>query len=159
MNIKRFGAVVSAVALPLALVSCGDDDDGFGSFDSGSDDAAELQEFADAMNEATGAAGAGGALLFDGQEYPVESAICQLDGDNIDVGTLGANYRIFVSGDPASPSLQILDPDGIQWFDEQTAGSGGKVSIDGSTVVAEEHTWWNNQNDDEITASFVVECP
>ena len=100
-------------------------------------------------------------MLFDGAEYAIDSVVCVLEGDRVDVGTVGADYRVFVSGDTTDPSLQILDPDGIQWFDGDPtdAASAAAVTFDGSTITAAEITWWNNQNEREITASFVIECP
>lgn len=137
-----------------------DGDDAFstdGSSDSSEDD---LEAFAEALNEAQGAGG-GGTLTFDGVDYPIESAICMLEGSRIDVGTVGSDYRVFVTGDPTDLDLQILDPDFLQWFDGDPtdATSDGKATIDGKTIRAENNSWWNNADDRVVEASFVIDCP
>lgn len=162
-------ATVGAVAtLTLLVAGCGGGDDSDSAGVLPGDDAAEFglgdeqesDELADALNEAVGAGG-GGNLVFDGVEYPIESAVCSIDSERVDIGTVGGGYRVLVSGDPADLSLQILGPDTL-WFDGGRTADGppsGQATIDGNTITAVENVWWNNQDDREVTASFVIECP
>lgn len=159
---------IGVVMSSLLVASCGGEDDSGSAGSVTDDDAIEfglgddegLDEVADALNEAIGAGG-GGVLVFDGTEYPIESAVCSLDSQRVDVGTVGSGYRVLVSGDPADLSLQILGPETL-WFDGGRTADGppsGQATIDGNTITAAENVWWNNQDDREVMASFVIECP
>lgn len=167
--ISRPERAAAAVAISLSAVilaaACGNDSD----FDAGLPEARtdevvsdeEREDFAEAYNDAIGAGG-GGTLQFDGAKIPIDSAICVLDGPRIEVGTVGQKYRVLVSGDRDDLDLQILDPEGIQWFDgSKTPGGppGGQATIEGNVVTGAENVWWNNQDDREITASFTLKCP
>lgn len=160
---RRKLATVGAVAtLTLLVTGCGGGDDsdsggllpGDDTTEFGLGDDEESDEFADAVNQAVGAGG-GGNLVFDGVDYPIESAVCALDSQRVDIGTVGGEYRVLVSGDPADLSLQILGPETL-WYDVQ---GEAQATVDGNTVTAPEIAWRNNQDDRRIMASFVIECP
>jgi len=160
--IRNLAPMCSVVMLSLLVAACGGgDDSGSAGFVPGDDttefglgDEEESDELADALNEVVGAGG-GGMLVFDAVEYPIESAVCALDSQRVDVGTVGGGYRVLVSGDPADLSLQILGPDTL-WFDVQ---GEPQATVDGNTITAPEIAWRNNQDDRRVMASFVVECP
>jgi hypothetical protein len=162
---RRLWAVAVA---GLALAACGGDDDasGGGLFDpagadaDADDDNDDLEEFGEAMNRAQGAGG-GGSLTFDGTEHPIDSAICSNNGGRIDIGTVGPDgYRVFVTGDPADLGLQVLTPEGVQWFDgDPFQDNKPTVSIDGNTVTVTGGKFFNNQDDELITIEFTIDCP
>lgn len=134
--------------LPIAT-ACGGGSttpDGDGGTQAVSDDAAGD------LGAAIGGGG-GGALIFDGAEHPIESATCQL-GDRIDVGTVGEGYRVFVTTSSEGFDVQILDPDSVQWFAQNDT-----VEVSGSTITGGADTYFNNQSDELIEASFEIECP
>jgi hypothetical protein len=153
---RIWGAVV---VFGLALTACGSDDDG-GTAGTDNEELEELEDFADAVNEAQGAGG-GGTLTFDGTEHPIDSALCTNDGGRIDVGTVGPDfYRIFVTGEVDDLRLQILTPEGVQWFDgSPTQENKPTVTVEGSIITATGGTFFNNQDDQLIVAEFTIECP
>ncbi len=139
------GACLAAL---VATTGCG----GGGGGDGG-------DSFDDAFNEASGAGG-GGTLTVEGSDYPIESVMCANSDSRVDIGTVGQNYRVFVTGDPDDPDLQILDPDSIQWFDgDKQQNNEAVVAVDGDTYTSEPTVWWNNQDDRVIEAYFTIECP
>lgn len=168
---RRKLAPIGAVAtLSFLVVACGGGDDsdsdsaglvpGDDTTEFGLGDDQESDELADALNP-TGGSGGGGTLVFDGVDYPIESAVCALDSQRVDIGTVGGGYRVLVSGDPSDLSLQILGPETL-WFDGGSAADAppsGQATIDGNTITAAENIWRNNNDDREVTASFVIECP
>jgi hypothetical protein len=158
---------VAIAAAGLAVAACGGDDGpslsdlaDSGGADQGAGDDEALDEFADALNQATGAGG-GGSLTFDGTEHPIDSAMCLSSGGSVDVGTVGPDmYRIFVTGEPTDISVQILTPEGVQWFDgSPTQENKPTVTIDGNMITSTGGTFFNNEDDTLITAEFVIECP
>lgn len=156
----------AAATLGLVLAACGGDDDasGGGLFGNpGADEESlddDLEEFGEAMNRAQGAGG-GGTLTFDGTERPIDSAICSNNGGRIDIGTVGPDgYRVFVTGDPADLGLQVLTPEGVQWFDgDPFQDNKPTVTIDGNTVTVTGGTFFNNQDDELVTIEFTIDCP
>lgn len=153
----------AAAGLVLALAACGGSDvgsdlTGLGSGDDADTD--ELDDFAEAFNEAQGAGG-GGTLTFDGQEFPIDSAVCVNQGGRIDVGTVGPEgNRAFVTGQPDDLNLQVLTAEGIQWFDgDPFQQNKPTVTISGSTITSTGGTFFNNQDDQLIVIEFVIECP
>ena len=165
--------VGTIAALAIAVASCGgsDGDSSDGDVFSGGDasdgsevsdeDQAALDEFADAIAEAQGAGG-GGTLTFDGVETVIDSAVCASDGERVDVGTVGVEgYRVFVSGRADDPNLQILTPEGVQWFEGDPLSQDKKptVVIEGSMITSTGGTFFNNVDDVLIVAEFTIECP
>ena len=107
-----------------------------------------------------GVGGGGGTLTFDGETIPIASAVCQLEADTFDVGTVSDNqFRVLVSlNNPQNPiSVQILDADFLQWFPE--GNPADPVTRSGGTFTSEELTYFNNADDRTIQASFSIECP
>ncbi len=155
MSSTRIWGAVAVIG--LALAACGSDGDGGGG--AGTDNA-DLDDFADAVNEAQGAGG-GGTLTFDGTEHRIDSALCTNDGGRIDVGTVGPDsYRIFVTGEVDDLRLQILTPEGVQWFDgSPTQENKPTVTVEGATITSTGGTFFNNQDDQLIVAEFTIECP
>ncbi len=161
----RMGAsmvrVALAAAVALVLVGCGGDDGSDAAAPGATDDTAAdagQDEFGEAVADAMGAGG-GGSLTWDGTEHSIESVICQLDGDRVDVGTVGDGFRILISGDEPY-SLQVLDPDSVQWVGER-AEDGVRAGLQraGSTFTADGS--FLRVDDVEITrhAAFEIECP
>ena len=154
----------AAAGLVLALTACGggggvgSDLTDLGTADSADTD--ELDDFAEALNEAQGAGG-GGTLTFDGQEFTIDSAVCVNQGGRIDVGTVGPEgNRVFVTGQPDDLGLQVLSAEGIQWFDgDPFQQNKPTVTISGSTITSTGGTFFNNQDDRLIVIEFVIECP
>jgi hypothetical protein len=106
-----------------------------------------------------GAGGGGGTLTFDGEQIEITSAVCVLQADTFDVGTVSDNgFRVLVSlNNPQNPiSVQILDSDFLQWFQE---GNDDQVTRNGSTFTSEERSYFNNSDDRTVNASFTIECP
>jgi len=107
-----------------------------------------------------GVGGGGGSLVFDGEEIPITGATCLLQADTYDVGTISANqFRVLVSrNNPENPiSVQILDPDFLQWFPQ--GASGDEATRNGSTFTSAEMDYFNNSDDRIVKASFTIECP
>lgn len=159
---RRRRAAIVTVPLVGVLVACGGDDPEVapGSASDAPDQAAEdTQDFADAMNDATGSSMGGGTLVFDGQEIPIEAATCLLQGDQVDVGTVGGDsgYRVLVSGSGGEYDVTIVTDSGI-WteVDWQT----GTAIVDGSTITVPEGEWRDQDGAQEpVIASAVIECP
>ena len=161
-------------AVAMVIASCGGSDGDSGSdagaeagggdasdtFEFSEEELAELDDFAEAVAEAQGAGG-GGTLTFDGVETVIESAVCQTDGVRFDVGTVGPEgYRVFVSGEADDPNLQILTPEGVQWFDgDPFQENKPTVVIDGNMITSTGGTFFNNGDDVLIVAEFAIECP
>jgi hypothetical protein len=94
-----------------------------------------------------------GVLTFDGTEHAIESAVCLLD-EPVDVGTIGEGFRVLISGDADARSVQIVDDESVQWF-----ATDDEVTVGGSDIASGPATYFNNQNDAEIEASFQFRCP
>lgn len=149
---RRFGTAAVLVLTAGVLAGCGGDDDDAA-------DGAGAEDVADAMNDATGGGGSG-TITFDGQEIPIASATCVLGDGTFDVGTVSDNgMRVFATRNrpDSDSSAQILDADMVQWFPRDVQGD--EAVRDGSTIVVGPHTWFNNQDDTTVEASFTVECP
>ncbi len=104
--------------------------------------------------------GGGGTLIFDGEEFPIDSVVCTEFGDQIEVGTVSdSGYRVFVSqNNPSNPlGAQILDPENVQWF--RQGPSGDDAVRDGDTFSSDSQPYFNNNNDRTVQVSFTVECP
>lgn len=155
---------LAALAVVLLVPACGDDSPGI---PSGGGDITDLdgaveddaEEFGEAVNDALGAGG-GGTLIFDGEEIPIASALCVIDGDLVDVGTVSDNgFRVFISrSNPANDmSVQILDADFLQWFPRGVAGD--EAVRNGSTFTSGPHPYFNNSDDRVVEASLTVNCP
>lgn len=167
------------VALAAALMivpACGDDsldDPSGGGLSGGGDlsggDLADLaedagltddaEEFAEALNDATGAGG-GGTLHFDGEAIPIASATCILDDDTFDVGTVSDNqFRVFVTKNrpDSEVSVQILDADSVQWFPKDV--SGDEAVRAANLVSSGLQPYFNNVDDRVVEARFTVSCP
>lgn len=147
--------------LGLVLGACGDgggsqDEGGVAPANSqvGSGDGSDEDELADAF-----AGGGGGVLVFDGEEIAIDSAVCSIFGDSIDVGTISATgHRVLIGTNGNNPiSAQILDPDSVQWFPQNTTGD--EAERDGNTFTSDTNTYSNNADDRIVEASFTVECP
>ncbi len=114
-------------------------------------------------DEAFGAipgAGGGGTLIFDGEEIRIDSVVCVLTDDAIDVGTVSEpGHRVLLgTNNPFNPiSAQILTPDFLQWFPQNA--SGDQAQRDGKTFTSGPRPYFNNSDDRIIEASFTVECP
>lgn len=164
MRTTRVLAAIAACGLGIAACGGGDDGPSIGDFaDVGDADESfedDLEDFADAMNQATGAGG-GGTLTFDGGEHPIDSAVCFNQGGTIDIGTVGAdNFRVFVTGEPDNIRIQILTPEGVQWFDgDPMQQNKPTVTIDGNVITSTGGTFFRNGDDTRATAEFVIECP
>lgn len=145
--------------LALALAACGGGPDAADGGDGG-DGAGGPGGDGSSIPAGFGLTGGGGTLTFDGEEIEIASAVCVLQGDSFDVGTVSDNgFRVLASqNNPQNPvSAQILDADGIQWFPE---GNGrDEATLNGSTVTSEEQSYFNNSDDRTVTASFTIECP
>ncbi|MEZ4501367.1 MAG: hypothetical protein R3C39_01945 [Dehalococcoidia bacterium] len=150
----RRGLIVGLGALLLLVGACSSDSDsGSGSGDGGGSGGSGDNPFGALIG------GGGGTLTFDGQEIDISSVVCQLGDDTFDVGSVSEpGHRVLVShNNPQNPvSIQLLDPDFIQWFPEDREGL---LVRDGGTFSAETATYWNNSDDRTIEASFRVECP
>jgi hypothetical protein len=148
-------SALAAGALALALAACGGGgpaDAGDGADGAGEDGASFAAGFG-------GAGGGGGTLTFDGEQIEITSAVCVLQADTFDVGTVSDNgFRVLVSlNNPQNPiSVQILDSDFLQWFQE---GNDDQVTRNGSTFTSEERSYFNNSDDRTVNASFTIECP
>ena len=168
---RTIRVLVVVGALSMVAASCGDDDDspfsGAGDAIDQSEELAgdvndqteELEEFAEEMLDIVGAGG-GGTLIVDGEEIPIDSAVCQLADDTFDVGTVSdSGWRVFASrGNPANDaSSQVLDPDFVQWFPRDVQGD--EVVRDGSTFTSGPYTYFNNQDDATVEISYTIECP
>lgn len=157
---KRTPSWVGPFVLVLALlfVACGggEGESGVAPADGqvGSDDGSDEEDFADAF-----AGGGGGTLIFDGEEIPIDSAVCSMFGDSIDVGTISdTGHRVLFGTNGNNPiGAQILDSDSLQWFPENTPGE--EVERSGNTFTSDTKTYFNNSDDRMIEASFTVECP
>lgn len=103
--------------------------------------------------------GGGGMLIVDGEEIPIDSVVCAIFGDSIDVGTVSeTGHRVLIGTNGNNPiSAQILDPDFVQWFPQNT--SGDEAQRDGGTFTSDTNTYFNNLDDRIIEVSFTVECP
>ncbi|MGD2050832.1 MAG: hypothetical protein PVI35_00015 [Acidimicrobiia bacterium] len=145
-----------AIAVFAMLTSCGGGDVlpnvGGGTADASQATIAE-GEVAGESADALGIGGGRGTLIFDGVEHPIESVVCQV-GDGVDVGTVGDGFRVLISGGEDSYSIQIVDSTPIQWF-----ARNDLVEASGTRFTSQEDTYWNNQNDDEVEASFEIDCP
>lgn len=155
------GTLTVIVIALTALSSCGGGDDDADS-DAESVGAAEGSteagddEFADVL----GAGSGGGMLILDGAEVPLSAATCLLDDDTFDSGAVsGDGIRVFATkSNPLNDvSAQILDADLTQWFPQDVQGD--EASRDGDTITSPSHTYFNNQDDRTIDASFTIECP
>jgi len=103
---------------------------------------------------ALGAGAGGGTLIFDGTEHPIESVVCQL-GDRVDVGTVGDGFRVFVTSSSGGGfDVQVLDSTTVQWFAENDT-----VEVSGSNLTSGADTYFNNQTDAKVEASFEIHCP
>lgn len=172
MNPSRWWKTVLALAaLVLFASACGDSNDDLGSFleatnqasQSSQDDLdAELEEFGEIINQVQGAGG-GGTLVWDGVEYPIDSVICTGSGEQLEAGTASdSGFRVLISAKSGGGfDPQILDPEFRQWFDgdKVDAATRDQVSYDGQTFTAPTNTWWNNQDDRTVQASFTFDCP
>lgn len=149
---------VMVIAL-TALTSCGGDDSDADADASGAEEGSTgsgEDEFADAL----GAGSGGGLLILNGVEFPLTAATCLLDDDVFDSGAVSTDgIRVFATrSNPANDvSAQILDAELIQWFPQDVQGD--EASRDGSTITSPSHTYFNNQDDLTIEASFTIECP
>jgi len=114
-----------------------------------SEDPAE--DFATAM----GAGSGGGTLMFDGTSYPIESALCYLD-EPLDVGTVGAGFRIVISGSVDRPSVSIVQ-NSLQWVPDRYPNNA--VEVSGSHLSYSADTYRNNRDDRKVEASFEIDCP
>lgn len=117
----------------------------------------DADDFGAAMADAMGAGG-GGTLFFDGEEIVIDSAICMLDGELFDVGTVSdSGHRVLLSWTNAlNPvSIQVLDADFQQWFPEGDA----VYERDGNVFSGPRSTYWANGTDETREIGFTVECP
>lgn len=123
-------------------------EDGGGSADAGSGD--DLSNVFDS--------GGGGTLTFDGEEMPIDSATCALFGDEVDVGTISrSGHRVLISTNGRNPlSVQILDPDSVQWFPKDA--SGDEAEQNRGTFTSDSVPYFNNTDDRIVEAGFTVEC-
>ena len=142
----------------VALVGCsGHDDADDGAVAAGE----ESGEAGDAdFSEALGARSGGGLLIFNGAEFALTAATCLLDDDTFDSGAVSDDgIRVFATkSNPLNDvSAQILDAELIQWFPQDVQGD--EASRDGDTITSPSHTYFNNQDDLTIEASFTIECP
>ncbi len=146
---------MAAGVLALALAACGGGPAGAGDgADGAGDDGSSIPAGFGGVNT-----GGGGTLTFDGEQIEITSAVCVLQADTFDVGTVSDNgFRVLVSlNNPQNPiSVQILDADFVQWFQE---GNDDQVTRNGSTFTSEERSYFNNSDDRTVNASFTIECP
>jgi hypothetical protein len=160
MNMSRkLVSVIGAVAMLVG--ACASDDDGFGEDTAAGGTVAESdsEEFSAELADAIGAGG-GGVLVFDGEEIPIASAICQLAEDTFDVGTVSDNdFRVFVSrSNPLNDiGVQVLDADSQQWFPQGV--SGDEAQRDGGIFTGDPTAYFNNSDDRIVQVSFTIECP
>lgn len=159
---NRSGRVILALgAAAIFVVGCGGDDDTSG------EDAQTDHSAADASSDDFGAdlagaigAGGGGVLVFDGEEIPIASAMCQLGDETFDVGTVSDNdFRVFVTrNNPLNDiGAQVLDSEFTQWFPHEV--SGDEAQRDGGTFTSDATDYFNNADDRIVQVSFTIECP
>lgn len=156
---RGFRAAVALALVAGALAACGGDDDTTPDASEGAAFGDETDDAAEAIGEAMGAGGSG-TIIIDGEEIAITSATCMLGDGTFDVGTVSDNgMRAFATRNrpDSDASAQILDADMVQWFPQDVQGD--EAVRDGSTITVGPHTWFNNQNDTTIEASFTVECP
>lgn len=161
---RRSALLLATILFAIVLAACGgagDDsaDAGQGGATEAGDDSSGDEDPEDALGSALGAGG-GGTLVFDGEEIPIESAICSIFDDQIDVGTVSeSGHRVLLGTNRADNpiSVQILDPDSVQWFPQGV--SGDEADREGNTFTSGLTPYFNNSNDRIIEASFTVECP
>lgn len=142
--------IVVLLALTV-LAACGG-----GSGDGSSSDEEVLE---DALKSALGAGG-GGLLIFDGEEIPIESVVCVIRDDMIDVGTISeSGHRVLIGTNRAENpiSTQILDQETLQWFPQDVTGD--EAEHDGNTFTSGPTLYFNNSDSRVVEASFTVECP
>lgn len=148
---RLISRVVLAGSIALLVTACGAGDRG----DAGSSAGSSIDGL-----PGLGGGGGGGTLTFDGEEIPIASVTCLLEDDTFDVGTFSDNeYRVFMTlNDPVDQvSVQILDPNGLQWFPQ---GNPPDPAVrDGGTFTSPQLTYFNNADDRTVEASFTVECP
>lgn len=150
-------SALAAGAVALALAACGGGADGPGGADGGDGAGGDTSSIPAGFGGVN--TGGGGTLTFDGEQIEITSAVCVLEADTFDVGTVSDNgFRVLVSlNNPQNPiSVQILDPDFVQWFQE---GNDDQVTRNGSTFSSEERSYFNNSDDRTVNASFTIECP
>lgn len=155
--------------MALVVGACNDDtiggggggSDGGGFDGGGLDDDLDADDFGDALADAL-PGGGGGTLVFDGEEIPIDSAICVFGDDGtLDVGTVSDNgFRVFVSrNNPANDiGVQILDADFLQWFPDGVSGDEAE-RVGDKLVSSGLFPYFNNSDDRRIEARFTVECP
>lgn len=176
----KYGSLTAVAVLALGAAACGDDGDDVSELLSDAEDQLgdagdqlgddldelgeqfdeEMAELGDEMADAMGAGG-GGTLIFDGEEIPIDSAVCNFgDEDTFEVGTVSDNgFRVLISrGNPLNDiGMSILDEEFVQWFPRNVQGD--EAVRDGETFTAGPHTFFNNSNDLEVEAQATVECP
>ncbi len=144
-------ALILIILVGLSACSGGDDSPGAsGATDPTGTDGQASED----LGAALGAGAGGGTLIFDGTEHPIESVVCQL-GDRVDVGTVGEDFRVFVTSSSGGGfDVQVLDPTPVQWFAENDT-----VEVSGSHLTSDGDTYFNNQTDAKVEASFDIQCP
>lgn len=171
----RWTRALTVAALALAVVACGDDDaseeldsalsdlesageDLADAAEEFGDDAAEMaEEFGDDVADVVGGGGSG-TLVLGGEEIAIADAICQLTDTSYDIGTVSddGTIRVFATQRDVDddPSIQIL-VDTTQWFPQDD----DVVERDGDRFTSPTLTYFNNQDDETIEASFEITCP
>jgi hypothetical protein len=158
----RFGwrraLLVSIVwAVAVTAGACGGDDVGVAGGGS-RDDPGDQSEFDGALRDAMGAGG-GGTLVWAGTEHPIDSVVCSNQGERVDVGTIGEDFRVLISGEPPY-EVQILDDEFVQWIGERAEdGTRAGLERSGDTFTAEGTFFRVDDTSVTREASFTIECP
>jgi hypothetical protein len=145
--------------IAFVLTACGGDDTGS---DAGADSDGGTQSVtttgsdgqADGALDSALGGGGSGTLVFNGTEHPIDSVVCDF-GDGVDIGTVGDDFQVLVGGSSAEGfDIQILDPDHSQWV-----ARNDTLEVSGARFFSDGDTYYSNQRQGEIEASFEIQCP
>ncbi|MEL6892560.1 MAG: hypothetical protein AAFP84_13245 [Actinomycetota bacterium] len=157
MQRTRQMAVITLLFV-VASTACGSSDDG--SAADGNQTASNSAGDTEPADPIPTAADAG-TLTFRGEQMQLTSTFClPAEEGRLDITAIDdSGFRVQVSGDVADPSLQIVTPDPVQWFDgDPFQQNRPTVTIDGRTFSASGGTWFNNVDDELVEASFTLRC-
>lgn len=164
---RPWTAAALAALLTTTLAACGGDeapgsDPGpavDGAAAGAADGAADAEDLGDAVGAALGAGG-GGTLVFDGEEIPIDSVVCSLSGDEVEVGTVSASgHRVLLSRSSSSGTIgaQVLDEGSRVWTPEdwqaEAATREDRSFTSGPTPYRSDGT------ERVVRVSFTVDCP
>lgn len=152
--------------LVTALAGCGGGETDVGSSPgagpaagSAAQDAAAAEDFDEALDAAMGAGG-GGTLVFDGEDIVIDSVVCSLSGEDVEVGTVSASgHRVLLSRSSSSGVIgaKVVDEESRVWTPQDWQADA--ATREGTAFTGGPSPYKSNGTERIVEVAFTLECP